>query len=123
MLQWHIYHKTAISMLTRSFQLYSSGPLPVTLPRNTRALSNNNDDGNKRNNNFTRRAYFLETFLCHQCTTTMCDVLCRKVSGLECNPQEFNSREILTFYASCYKHDKVLKKANCLWCEEGTVNL
>ena len=49
-------------MLTRSFQLYSSGPLPVTLPRNTRALSNNNDDGNKRNNNFTRRAHFLVHF-------------------------------------------------------------
>ena len=43
----------------------------------------------------------------------MCDVLWTKVSGLEFGPQAFNSREIylyLTFHASCYKHDKVLKK-------------
>ena len=49
-------------MLTRSFQLYSSGPLPITLSRNTRALSNNDDDGNKRNNNFSRKAHFLVHF-------------------------------------------------------------
>ena len=111
MLRLHIYHKTTISMLTRSFQLYSSGPLPVTLSCNTRVLSNNDDNS---------------TFLCLQCTATMCDVLWKKVSGLEFGPQAFNSREIylyLTFHASCYKHDKVLKKANCLWCGEGTVNL
>ena len=49
-------------MLTKSFQLYSSGPLPVTLSRNTTALSNNDDDSNKQNNNFTRRAHFLVHF-------------------------------------------------------------
>ena len=47
-------------MLTRSFQLYSSGPLPVTLSRNTRVLSDN--DGNKQKNSFTRRAHFLVHF-------------------------------------------------------------
>lgn len=49
-------------MLTRSFQLYSSGSLPVTLSRNTRVLSDNDDDGNKQNNNFTHRAHFLVHF-------------------------------------------------------------
>ena len=49
-------------MLTKSFQLYSSGPLPVTLSRNTRVLSNNDDDSNKQNNNFTHRAHFLVHF-------------------------------------------------------------
>ena len=46
-------------MLTRSFQLYSSRPLPVTLSRNTRAFSNNDDYSNKQNNNFTHRAHIL----------------------------------------------------------------
>lgn len=126
MLRLHIYHKTAISMLTRSFQLYSSGPLPVTLSRNTRAFSNNDDYSNKQNNNFTHRAHIFGTLLCHQSTTPMCDVFWKKVSGLEFGPQAFNCREIylyLTLHASCYKYHKVLKKANCLWCGEGTVNL
>lgn len=49
-------------MLTRSFQIYCSGSLPVTLSRNTRVLSNNDDDGNKQKNSFTRRAHFLVHF-------------------------------------------------------------
>ena len=49
-------------MLTRSFQLYSSGSLPVTLSHNTRVLSNNDDDSNKQNNNFTHRAHILVHF-------------------------------------------------------------
>lgn len=49
-------------MLTRSSQLYSSGPLPVTLSRNTRVLSNNDDNSNKQNNNFTHRAHILVHF-------------------------------------------------------------
>lgn len=74
-------------MLTKSFQLYSSGPLPVTLSRNTRVLSNNDNDGNKQNNNFTRRAHFLVHFFATS-------VLWKKVSGLEFGPQAFNSRDI-----------------------------
>ena len=49
-------------MLTRSFQLYSSGPLPVTLSCNTRMLSNNDNNSNKQNNNFTHTAHILVHF-------------------------------------------------------------